>query len=351
MLQAFNPNKNIMSTKSNPFTYKVLKSKNPADFIHVYEDTYPSYKNKGGGGKGATFRIAYKNEEGVNTGTPFEIQTPPVNLYFPNVKGDHQGKLPSYLDKFPDVQDAKRRCKFQVGEFFGKVKSTLQENGVNTEKMIQWHLDWYDWMTACLDEIANQIHAKATDKEFRARMKDENVNEGVVHDLLKSVKPKTSLESFKDNFKAGLYWEEQSDKQGQNIGRLIDCWCKVQTSRFKPTVSYPIITKKLLGDDLMVSKNVTPSDDVLAKAYKWDTEKKSYSYIGNNLDDNGNPIEPDIVKHNQVARVVFQPQFYASPIRGLKLVLKKIQIVQEAPSGKRKREEETEIDDDWQDCM
>ena len=70
-----------------------------------------------------------------------------------------------------------------------------------------------------------------------------------------------------------------------------------------------------------------------------------YHYHGNDLDADNNPLEPEIVKHNQVAVLVYEPQFYAAPIRGFKLVLKRIQIVQKIPvSNKRKRDDETAIE-------
>lgn len=355
MLQVFNPNKSIMSSVvSNPFTFNNLKDKHPSEFIHVSESVYPSYKNKGSGGKGATLRITFKDSEGNNTGTPFTFLTPPVNLYFPNLKGTQQGRLaPWDLDKgHPTVENARRRIQFQVGALFGKVKTTLTDNKINVDKLLERHDQWYEWMENCLDEIATQIHSKATSKEFRAEMKDENVNEGVVSDLLKSVKVKTSSESFKDNFKSGLTWEPQQDKQGQSIGRIMETWSKVQASRGRPTVQYPIITKNLVEEEFSVTTNITPSDEVLAKAYKWDTESKGYSYHGNELTESGHPIEPDIVKHNQVAILKYEPQFYASPIRGIKFVLKKIHIMQDAPqSNKRKREDDEEIEDPWAGCM
>ncbi|MAU13934.1 MAG: hypothetical protein CMH46_00155 [Muricauda sp.] len=340
-----------MSAKRSEFTYAKLKDKSPSDFIHVAESVYPSYKNKGSGGQGATLRITFKDAEGNNTGTPFQIHSPPVNLYFPNVKGTQQGRLAPWDDDYPPIEIAKRRLQFQVGALFGKVKSNLVENKINVEKLMQVHEDWYNWTEACLNECADQIHKKATDKDFRGEMKDKNVNEGVVADLIKSVKAKTSLESFKDNFKSGLSWEPQEDKQGQPIGRIMECWSKVQASRGRPTVQYPIITKKLVDEEFAVTTNITPSDEVLSKAYHWDPETKSYTYHGNELNENGFPVEPEIVKHNQVAVLIFEPQFYASPIRGFKMVLKKIHIMQEAPTNKRKTEELTEIEDEWAGCM
>jgi hypothetical protein len=351
MLQAFNPNKNIMSTKTTSFTYKHLKDKTPSEFIHVGTSIYPSYKNKSSGGKGATLRLTFKDADGNNTGTPFQFQTPPVNLYFPNVRGTHQGKLMPWDDDYPTIEQAKRKIKFQVGSFYEKVQSTMVENKINVDKLLQVHGEWYDWMEACLDECANQIHSKATSKAFRGSMKDENVNEGVVSDLVKSVKPKTSLESFKDNFISGLNWDIKQDKNGEDIGRIIECWSKVQASRGRPTVQYPIITKKLVDEEFSVTTNVTPSDDTISKAYKWDAEQKIYSYHGNELDDNGFPAEPDIIKHNQVAVLVFEPQFYAAPVRGFKMVLKKIHIMQDSPTNKRSQKEDPAIEDEWAGCM
>ncbi len=355
MLQAFNPNKNIMSGKTNPFTFNQLKGRDPKDFLVVSETVYPAMKNKQGGAQGATLRIHFKDADGANTGKPFEIQTPPVNLSWPEIKGTHQGRKPGWADDSwvaPAIQDSKRKVQFQVGAFFGKVQDQLIENGVKIEKLLDMHQEWFEWKSKCLDECANQIHALATSKEFRKKMKDENVTEGVVNDLLKTVKPTTKVDSFKDNFKSGLYWEPKQDKQGKDVGRIIECWSKVQGSRKRPTLQYPVITKKLINEEFTVPRNVTPSHELLDKVYKWDTENKVYRYHGNDLDADNNPLEPEIVKHNQVAVLVYEPQFYAAPIRGFKLVLKRIQIVQEAPvSNKRKRDEEAVIDNVWGDCM
>ena len=354
MLQAFNPNKNIMSGKTNPFTFKKLKFVEPKDFLVVSETIYPAMKNKQGGAQGATLRIHFKDADGANTGKPFEIMTPPVNLSWPEIKGTHQGRKPGWADDSwtpPAVQDSKRKVQFQVGAFFGKVQDQLIENGVKIDKLLDMHADWFEWKSKCLDECANQIHALATSKEFREKMKDENVTEGVVSDLLKSVKPKTKLDSFKDNFKSGLYWEPKQDKQGKDIGRIIETWSKVQGSRNRPTLQYPLITKKLIDEEFTVPKNVTPSDELLSEVYKWDTENKVYHYHGNDLDADNKPLEPEIVKHNQVAVLVYEPQFYAAPIRGFKLVLKRIQIVQEAPASSKRKREETVIEDEWGDCM
>ena len=350
MLQSFNPNLHIMSgAKANPFTFKQLKGKQPNEFIHVSMSTYPSYRKKDSGGQGAKLNITFKDADGNDTGRPFEITTPPVNIYFPNFKGTHQGRLAAWDEGkgHPLIEDAKRRVKFQVGEMYGKVKEALSETK-NVDKLLQYHTEWYDFTVNCLDEIANQIHAMATNKEFRSNVKDQNINEGIVADLIKEVKAKTGLESFKDNFKAGLEWDEKSDKNGNNLGRIMECWSKVQRSKGRPSVQYPIVTKKLVDEEFTVVRNVTPSDEKVAEIFKWDTEAKNYSYHGNELDEKGQTIEPDLIKHNQVASVVFQPMFYARPIRGIKLVLKKIQILQEPPAGqKRKRDDDLDIEDDW----
>tara|TARA_B100000963_G_scaffold187748_1_gene163389 strand:- start:5708 stop:6775 length:1068 start_codon:yes stop_codon:yes gene_type:complete len=354
MLQAFNPNKNIMSGKTNPFTFQQLKWKDPKDFLVVSEKIYPAYKNKQGGGKGATFRICYKDAEGNNTGKPFEIQTPPVNLSWPDVKGSHQGGKPGWADDSwtpPKIEDSKRSVKFQVGEFFSKVKDKLTEHGVKVDKLLDLHEQWYEWKTKCLDECANQIHAMVTSKEYRARMKEENVSEGVVHDLLKDVKMKTSVDSFKDNFKSGLEWKSKVDKQGINTGRVIETWCKVQKTKKRPSLQYPMITKKLINEDFTVPKNVTPSDELLEKVYRWDTENKVYHYHGNDKTEDNKPLEPEIVKHNQVAVLVYEPQFYAAPFRGFKMVLKRIQVVQDAPTSLKRKREDDVIEDEWGDCM
>jgi len=354
MLQAFNPNKHIMSGKTNPFTFQQLKGRNPKDFLVISERVYPAMKNRQGGAQGATLRIHFKDADGANTGKPFEIQTPPVNLSWPEIKGTHQGRKPGWADDSwvpPEVQDSKRKVQFQVGGFFSKVQDQLIEHGVKIEKLLGMHDEWFEWKSKCLDECANQIHALATSKEFREKMKDENVTEGVVSDLLKTVKLKTKIDSFKDNFKSGLYWEPKQDKQGKDIGRMIECWSKVQSSRKRPTLQYPVITKKLINEEFTVPKNVTPSDELLEKVYKWDTENKVYHYHGNDLDADNKPLEPEIVKHNQVAVLVYEPQFYAAPIRGFKLVLKRIQIVQEAPASAKRKREESAIEDEWGDCM
>lgn len=354
MLQAFNPNKNIMSGTTNPFTFKQLKDKDPKDFLVVSETVYPAMKSKQSGAQGATLRIHFKDKDGNNTGKAFEITSPPVNLSWPEVKGTHQGRKPGWADDSwtqPSVQDSKRQVRLQVGNFFGQVQDQLIENGVKIEKLLDMHAEWYEWKAKCLDECANQIHALATSKEFRQKMADANVTEGVVSDLLKSIKPKTKIDSFKDNFKSGLTWDIKKDKQGKEVGRTIDCWCKVQTSRGRPTLAYPVITKKLINEEFTVPKNVTPSDELLDKVYVWDTENKVYRYHGNEFDADNKPLEPEIVKHNQVAVVVYEPQFYASPLRGFKMVLKRIQIVQEAPVSRKRNREETVIEDEWGDCM
>ena len=348
MLQAFNPNKNIMSALINQYTFKHLKNKAPSDFICIEPFIYNGIKSDG---KGATFRITFKDADGNNTGKPFDIQTPPVNLYFPNIKGTHQGKMPKWANSMPTVEEGKRIAKFQVDKLFPTVNGMLQGNGVNTEKLLDVHREWIDWVHACQDECATQIFNMATSKEFRAEMKNEGVSEGVVHDVIKDVKLKTSLDSFKDNFKSGLIWEREKDKEGNDNGYVFQAWTPVQASRGRPSVSYPVITKKLVDEEFTQVRNITPSDETLSKAYIWNTDSKKYSYVGNELDEQNTKIEPDIVKHNQVAVVKFEPRFYAAPIRGFKLVLKQIHIMQDAPNKKRKIEETTEIEDEWAGCM
>ena len=133
MLQAFNPNKNIMSGATNPFTFKQLRNRNPKDFLVVSETIYPAMKSKQGGAQGATLRIYFKDKDGNNTGKAFEIMSPPCNLSWPEIKGTHQGRKPGWADDSwtqPSVQDSKRQIRFQVGKFFGQVQDQLVENGV-----------------------------------------------------------------------------------------------------------------------------------------------------------------------------------------------------------------------------